>query len=215
MIGEIILAAAMSTAAAPPALPERLRFAPTQKQQVEGRKVMTSFASCVADAEPALAREYVLAEGADTGSPEWDGLVDPRCMLLHGGELRMQSFHFRGALAEQLIDKKLSQGALDKVADLAPLNATFPGDDPFAQTHTYMYRIGECVVRTDTAGARELLSTRIDSKDEADAIRSLSSAISGCVPQGEPVRIDRVRLRMGLATMYYRLADALAPESEA
>mgnify|MGYP000569030320 CR=1 FL=1 len=215
MIAEFIVAAAMSAAAAPPALPERLRSGPTQKQQVEGRKVLMSFGECVADAEPALARDYVLTDGADTDSPEWNDLVDPRCMRLHGGELRMQSFFFRGALAERLIDKKLPQDALDKVADLAPLNATFPGDDPFAQNYTYMYRIGECVVRTDTASARELLSTRIDSKDEADAIRTLSPAISGCVPQGEQVQIDRVRLRLGLATMYYRLADALAPESEA
>lgn len=117
MIAEFIVAAAMSAAATPSALPERLRSVPTQKQQVEGRKVMMSF--------------------------------------------------------------------------------------------------GKCVVRNDTAGARELLSTRIDSKAETDAIRTLSPAISGCVPQGEQVRIGRVRLRLGLATMYYRLADALAPESEA
>ncbi|MBD58771.1 MAG: hypothetical protein CL808_01430 [Citromicrobium sp.] len=216
MIGTSLAAVALLGAlGSQTAMPERLRSSPSPQSQEDGRKVMMSYGGCVADAEPELSRAYVLADEADTDSPEWKGIVDARCMRLYGGELRMQDYYFRGALAERLIDKKLGDNALDGVAELAPVNATHPGSGPLAQTYTYMYRMGECIARTDPAGSRALFDTKIDSDKEKEAIQALSPTIAACVPQGEAVQIDRVRLRLGLATMYYRLADALATESEA
>ena len=72
-----------------------------------------------------------------------------------------------------------------------------------------MYRIGECIARADAAGARTLFATRMGSDKEKAAIRALAPVISGCVPAGQEVQIDRARLRFGLATMYYRLAARL------
>ena len=167
MIGTSLAAVALLGAlGSQTAMPERLRSSPSPQSQEDGRKVMMSYGGCVADAEPELSRAYVLADEADTDSPEWKGIVDARCMRLYGGELRMQDYYFRGALAERLIDKKLGDNALDGVAELAPVNATHPGSGPLAQTYTYMYRMGECIARTDPAGSRALFDTKIDSDKE-------------------------------------------------
>jgi len=196
-------------------LPDRLRSSPTPKAYEEARKVMMRYGQCIADAEPDQARIYVLSDDDALVDDELDDLIDPRCMALSGGEMRIQSFLLRGALAERLIDKRLSDNALDGVAEVAPLNATYPGSGVASENYTYMYRIGECVARTDPAGARDLFDSKMDSKDELAAIQALAPTIGGCVPRGEPIRIDRVRLRLGLAVVYYRLADALAERGEA
>lgn len=196
-------------------LPDRLRSSPSPQANEEARKVMMRYGACIADAEPEQARAYVLSDNDALVDDELDDLLDPRCMALSGGKMQIHSFLLRGALAERLIEKRLSANALDGVAQVAPLNATYPGNGILSENYTYMYRIGECVARTDPAGARTLLETRMDHKDEVAAIQQLAPTIGGCVPRGEPVQIDRVRLRLGLAVVYYRLADALAADGGA
>ena len=204
------VACALALAIAMPAAAQ-----PSSKEAKQGRSVLADYSACVADAEPELARAFVIAGESDADRDEWKQLIDPRCMGFNNGKLRMMGFMFRGALAERLIKKTLAPDALANVGELAPINATFPGADPFAQNYTLMYRLGECIARTDASGARELLSTKMDSSREKKAIQELAPVISGCVPEGEPVRIDRVRLRYGLATMYYRLAARLAEKGGA
>jgi len=164
----------------------------------------------VADAEPEITRAFVLTDGADAARVDGvKGLFDSRCMGFNHGKLKMEDFLFRGALAQRLIEKTLASDVLDNVADLEALNATYAGGGPAAQGHTLMYRIGECIARADAAGARTLFATRMGSDKEKAAIRALAPVISGCVPAGQEVQIDRARLRFGLATMYYRLAARL------
>lgn len=214
MFGSILFATAMASAAAQPIpLPERLRASPSKQQQEEARKVMMNFAKCMADSEPELARAYVLSDNDDADAPEFDGLVDDRCLQLQGGELRFPPYIFRGALAERLIDKQVPEGALRDLPALAPLNATYRGNGAIAERYTYSYRFAECVIRRDSAGVRALLDTRLDSGREIDAIRNVSPAIGNCVPEGEQVKMDRVGMRMGFATVYFRLANALSKDA--
>lgn len=210
----LVAAALLSLAGAQAALPDRLRSSPSPKAAEQGRQVMMNYGRCIADAETELSRDFVLTDLADIDDPQWDRIVDNRCMRLSGGQLTMESYYFRGAIADRLIDRTLRDTALEGVAQLAPINATHPGSGPLAEHYTFMYRLGECIARTDPTGARALLDTRIDSGKEVDAIKALSPAIAGCVPEGRSMQIDRVRMRLGLATIYYRLAHALAFESE-
>ena len=183
---------------------------PSAKETRQAHNVLVDYSICVADAEPDITRTFVLTDGADAARV--DGvkrLFDSRCMGFNHGKLKMEDFLFRGALAQRLIEKTLASDALDNVADIEALNATYAGGGPAAQGHTLMYRIGECIARAEAAGARTLFATRMGSDKEKAAIRALAPVISGCVPAGQEVQIDRARLRFGLATMYYRLAARL------
>tara|TARA_R110000751_G_scaffold2018_17_gene10124 strand:- start:213021 stop:213737 length:717 start_codon:yes stop_codon:yes gene_type:complete len=203
-----------------------------KKEQAQGRKVLTDFARCAADLEPKIAREYILLS-PDQRLPEddWGDLLNPDCMGFHQGRLAMNSFYFRGALAQRLIVKQELQFASDSIANVDALEWRTPGlpaqgalsDEAFAKvraafedyqekgrTETFVSWVGECIARTSPAGVAAVFETKIDSKSELRALEALTGEIVGCVPEGNEVAIHRTTLRTGLAIAYFRLADAHA-----
>jgi hypothetical protein len=204
---------------------------PSLREDALARRAITEFARCVADRQPEIAQDYVTDPGKWLEEDDWKKLVDIRCVPVRGGELRtklwMDSFAFRGALAQRLIVKRLDEAALGDLAGIPPLawpeDATQPGpenaagDEPdklqAAYTRgvvqSYVSRLGECIVRRDPAGVRPLFDTDVDGQRERQALAAIAPAISACVAPGEQVRVDRYALRAALATSYFRLAAAL------
>jgi len=200
---------------------------PSPREDALARRVITEFATCVADRQPDIARDYVNDPGKWLDEDDWKKLVDIRCMGMRGGELRMDPFSFRGALAQRLIVKRLDEETLGDLPGIPPLawpeEATQPGpenaagDEPdkvqAAYTRgvvqSYVSRLAECIVRRDPAGVRLLFDTDVDGQRERQALATIAPAISACVASGEQVRVDRYALRAALATSYFRLAAAL------
>lgn len=196
------------------------------------RKVMQEFAQCVVDRHDDLALRFVLVD-ADQWVPEeeFKKLAGGKCLGFRGGRLKMARAYYRGALADELIRDELSKDFTLTPAGLAPLNWREPEQPPqtdrktgkaltpekakdFADRYNialaehYVAQLGECVVRTDAAGARKVFDTALDSAEEIAALKALSPSVSGCVPEGQTLTFNRTNLRYALAVGYYRLADA-------
>ncbi|HWI75967.1 MAG TPA: hypothetical protein VNS53_02650 [Sphingomicrobium sp.] len=69
---------------------------------------------------------------------------------------------------------------------------------------------GECVVRKNPVGARNLLESRVNGPEEGDAFQAMMPAFSACLDKGKDFKSDRNLLRGTIALNYYRLA--LAPK---
>lgn len=196
------------------------------------RKVMQEFAQCVVNSQGSLARKFVLMD-ADQWVPEeeYKKLAGGKCLGLRGGRLKMARAYYRGALADDLIQRELAKDFTLTPAALAPLYWREPGQPPQTDRKTgraltsekakefagrynialaehYVAQLGECVVRSDAAGARKVFDTALDSAEEIVALKALSPAVSGCLPEGQTLSFNRTNLRYALAVGYYRLADA-------
>lgn len=195
----------------------------------EARKILQSFASCAADAEPAIARRFVLLrEGERLGEKEYQRLFDGRCLGFLGGQMRMRAWRSRAAIAEALIRR--NPAAFRSVAILAapPIDwasapalldakadpATVAREAEIILAETQMSALGECVVRADPSAAFDVVQSKIDSDQEMSKLRALAPKIAGCVQQGQTISFNRTNLRSAMALAYYRLAVA-APAAPA
>jgi hypothetical protein len=67
---------------------------------------------------------------------------------------------------------------------------------------------GECIVRSNAAGAKAVLLTSPDSPDEAARFGDLRPTLGRCLPEGRTLSFGKVTLRGAIAINYYRLAHA-------
>lgn len=166
------------------------------------REGMIKFAQCIARRRPKEANDFVL----EASSASWSSLakrIDNDCALAavdDPGEEVTVSSNSRDllfALAEVLVQKQLVAFDPAQIASAAKL----PPADPLAT-------VGECAVRANPSGARDLLKTRLNSKEERQTVQSLQPALASCIPAGLQVRFDITSLRGTVAVNYYRLAFA-------
>jgi hypothetical protein len=163
------------------------------------REGMVKFAKCIARRHPKEASDFV----SDDSEAAWNALdkkIEDDCALEAvdnpGDEVRVSSNSrdLLFALAEVLVQKNLS------TYDPAQIPAAAPLRGPSS--------IGECAVRANPQGASNLLKTRLNSKEELQAVQTLMPAFSGCIPAGTKVHPDLTTLRGNIAVYYYRLANA-------
>jgi len=171
----------------------------------EVREGMVKFARCVTRRHEREASSFVIQDNQET----WFALekkIDDDCVLEAvknpSGEVRVStnSQDMLFALAEVLVQKKLGNYDSNLIVLAAPLESGRPS-------------FGECTVRANPSGARDLMKTRINSKEEIAAIQAMLPAFNSCTEQGVTLRPDLTRLRGVVAVNYYRLANA--PKAQA
>lgn len=77
-----------------------------------------------------------------------------------------------------------------------------------AQNNIALLGFGECVVRAKPQEAKQLLDTKLNSKEEGVALVDLVPTFSSCLDAGHQFVTDRQILRGVIAVNYYRLAYA-------
>lgn len=104
-----------------------------------------------------------------------------------------------GALSEGLLRR-------DNTLDNLVAHTAYRADKPTVEARNAGELMAFCVVRNDGAAAARLLQTKVATAEELDALKALSGALSGCVPQGSQSKFTREALRALIATGAYRLA---------
>ena len=144
--------------------------------------------------------------------------------------LRLPDAVIRWAIAQSLFDRdaiKLNAADFSAIPALKyeepyPVRTTTEDGDPLPEKRiaeqqrrfdekagdVAMAKLGECVARTDSAATRAVLVTTIDTMDELSALKSVTPALSKCLPAGQTLKLDRMSLRGSLAVAFYRLASA-------
>ncbi len=134
---------------------------------------------------------------------------DPSCSKLMGNStLRADSVLFAGALAELVLERDIAGG------DLAP-RVAYNASRPAIEARNGAELMAICVVRRAPAETVSLLRTEAASPAEIEQLRAMSAALSGCIPPGQQVRLNRESIRALLALAAYRLSthNAAAPIS--
>lgn len=117
------------------------------------------------------------------------------------------------ALVRRGIERAPDRSPLPRDAEpwfLRPLNA-HPAAAPVDRVTLMGQDFGHCVVLSEFAGARALLSSRSGSPEEEAALRRLGPVLGGCLVQGMRLNATPGSLRLYLAEPFYHIVQAAAP----
>jgi hypothetical protein len=184
---------------------------------------MEAFGRCIVKNNPALAREFVLRGNEHWFDKKFHSLPTPGCLGdalfgagLSGGTLAFMPTVLRYIVAEALVRTDLADFNAATISSAAPLPPPRVSRDDFrdrqafanAQNDVALFNFGECVVRAKPSQAQRLLNTKINSKDEGQALLELVPTFGSCLDVGHQFVTDRQILRGIIAFDYYRLAYA-------
>jgi hypothetical protein len=116
----------------------------------------------------------------------------------------------RGAIVEALLLRDFSAVGKPRgahVAAVVSMNAPAKhGLEPIAPRVEAMLALAECIVKTDPARSFGVFSTEVAGPAEDAAVRSLTPAISQCLPPGFEFTLKAPVLRSFLAEAAYRVS---------
>lgn len=119
--------------------------------------------------------------------------------LIGNSTIRADGVLFAGTLAELLVERDLGGG------DLAP-RVAYDASRPVLEARNGAELMAVCVVRRAPAETISLLRTEAASAAEIEQLRAMSAALSGCIPPGQQVRLNRESIRALLSLAAYRLS---------
>lgn len=209
-------------------IPKSLEDFPVDKTS----ELVRDFAECAVKKRYPLARELLLSVTEYYLPDKYSKIADPHCLgqRLVGSpygaaQLRMSTGILRFAIADALVARDLKAydpGGIASAAPLPPL--VFNPEDLTgisrrskkereetafkAKAEIELIKYGECVVRANPQGARQLLATAVNSHEEAAALGSMMPAFRGCLNIGQQFKASRTLLRGTVALNYFRLAYA-------
>lgn len=201
------------------------------------RALMHEYARCVVKRQGKKASEALLSN-VDNGTilRRYGMLIVGDCLADNAKtDTTTMSFAgdlYRYALADALVGQELADTPVPDVSDLPPLDHRDPGEPPRQITasgkkvskkkyeqaleshnrgvaYAFLGRYGECIIRFDAPGAKALLLTKPDSREEAIRFAALKPALASCLPEGHTLTFGKVPLRGSIAVNYYRLAHAV------
>ena len=207
----------------------------------EARALIERYGDCIILKRRKAASEAILSNAySGVIRRKYPTLIDGKCLQAPRGMTAMVSFsgeHLKYALADALFEAELSQSAPPNVEAVPPLQRGSPYPAPKPPTANASKSIiadyqkasrnydlwrasdvasqfGECVVRSNPLGARELLRTEPETAAESAAFGSLSGALGDCLAAGEKLTFSKQVLRGTVAINYYRLAKALTSPAQ-
>lgn len=213
----------------------RIPKAPEEFPIDRTREVVALFAECGVKKFAQLAHDMVLDVAKFRVDNRYLKAADPDCLVQATSapyavvQLRMDPQTFRAAAADALVKRNLASFDPTQVKSAAPLK--HPSVDPadyvpkpgarnrwkqadYDETKkrdlaaVWLLAFGECAVRANPVGARNILQTKINSDEELQALWAMMPAFSACLDRGRQLGTERAALRGAVALNYYRLAFA-------
>lgn len=173
-----------------------------------GRRVLRTFAFCLARARPrvaeaALTAPYLSGEQGNIIRRSVGGVEN--CMGYSGLELGFQANALPGGLAEQALEGRLARAELGSVAQLTQADIERLGLVP----RNGYEDLALCVVRRDPGAVKSFVTTEPATPAERAAFQSVLPNVGPCVNQGQGLRLDMPGLRAMVAVGLYRILTAL------
>ena len=208
----------------------------------ESRKLLAEFATCAVKKRPETAKLIVLENLTSAQiRKDHEKIFDNSCITAPVGrrvEMLSDEGSFKAAFAQALIVMEFKDTAPSNFSTVAPLghNKPYPlktVDDrtgkPLPEeaikkqqeaidrktTELAISQLGECIVRLNSFGARNVLSTPMGTDEELNAVKAVATDMSSCIVRGQTVGFNRVTIRNTIAVNYYRLASAAASQGSA
>ncbi len=162
-----------------------------------------NYGICVAERSPRAAEELL---GLDFRTDEYGDRLR-RFARGHGncipaGRLGFSRVLFAGAVAEQLLEKRVSERQLPAVLASVP--------NPPLQARDEVEMMALCTVRRAPAEIASLLEQPVTSEEEAKAVQALSPTLGACLAKDQTLQVNRPGLRAILALAAWRIANGSA-----
>ncbi|MFZ1741732.1 MAG: hypothetical protein WAT93_02700 [Pontixanthobacter sp.] len=204
------------------------------KNSLSDREILAKYAACLVQKVESASRDFVLS-GSFFDATKNSKLLKSGCLKLRGSMI-MSDDILKGAIAESLLQKEPELLARSDFAAVPLLTFDQPWPiktmdvdgkplsqkqinsqtEAVARKHGVLsrQRLGECVVRSDSAGSRNLLYQIVGTSEEMESVKALQPALAGCIIAGETVSLDRISIRSNITAAYYRLASATSLAGE-
>lgn len=181
------------------------------------RLLTNRWAKCVAQQSPGRVETFL---NLPTGSKASHDMArrflfgESECISgsVESRQLSMAAQVTRGALFEALYERRFRPNDAADVSTAAPIAYDWgAGADvgPEAQQAMALARVGDCMVRKNAEGARQLMRSEPGTQGEAQAIGSLVPLLGGCLPSGRQYQFSKSLLRGVVAEPLYRLTMAI------
>jgi len=170
-------------------------------------RITQNLATCLVRTRGRIAEAYVAGGTPDARSPDYQRLLETRC-LPGAGAPPLDPRLVRGAIYEELYARDFANGGPTSFADVPPLALPNGGANP--PLEGALLRFGECVVRADPGDSRALLSAAFQSPGERASIEALTPHLSPCMQDGLTVTFSAPILRGVVAEALYKLSRASA-----
>lgn len=194
---------------------------PGANPQLRARQVTDDFAKCLVVSRQRAVDRLLTIPAVGTGQGDWAKGFDIDSCLKPAGygevKLRMPFPVLRGAVFRALYvrdrrapppgDPVATAGNAPTLPDWSADIASVSNVDP-AETQTYisLRNFAACVVIAKPAAVHELLLAKTGFAPENAALAQVTPAISGCLPTGETLRINKQVMIGLLAEAAYRLS---------
>ena len=111
----------------------------------------------------------------------------------------------RGGIAQALFFRDFGGFGQEPARSRALFNLDLPvQDSPEGSLAVELYRLADCVVRNDVERTERLLSSRVGSRNEANAISGLQPYMRACAPAGMQMEVSTSQLRSAMAQSAYQ-----------
>ena len=111
----------------------------------------------------------------------------------------------RGGIAQALFFRDFGGFGQEPARSRALINLDLPvQDSPEGSLAVELYRLADCVVRNDVERTERLLSSRVGSRNEANAISGLQPYMRACAPAGMQMEVSTSQLRSAMAQSAYQ-----------
>ena len=197
-----------------------------QASRVEAFRILQRVGDCLVKYD---ARRSTALLTTDPGTPGGGKALDtlrPRmsdCLgtavsgsRLYGNlTLKMSETALRGAIAGALYRRHFlarPPASLRKPAGVSPI-LPLQQSDPRAGMMVLGYGFAQCLTQANPAAVRELVLSKIGSREETAALSQLTPAMPSCASIGMTIKTDRNSLRLMLADSLYRWSVTAAGTS--
>ena len=199
-----------------------------QSGNVEDAELALSMmAQCVAARRGALVRRWLATL---PGSEEERQLLNRQvedlslCMesnklVLDGMELAFKPRSLRRPVALAMVERRLPQVSVQApVAPgtepwFVPRLANVTAATPLDRASLVLQDFGHCVALSAWQDVRSLFAAKLESAEEAAAVRRLTPALGPCLSDGVTINITRKNMRLILAEPFYHLSTISPPRA--
>jgi hypothetical protein len=183
-------------------------------------KAMADFAKCVVSDARLRSQAAAYARAIPAGSAFHAAgarMATPDCVPCSFGQVRMRfnAELFRAALFSALYQRDFGRvpplPSFDSVPPLVIASEFAGPEDAIPREIVFTRTVGDCVARADPAAAHRLVTTKVASADEKEALGAVVPRLAGCLAAGRQTAFSRSMLRGLLAEALYKLRQAAVP----
>lgn len=167
-------------------------------------KVVNRFARCVANSKPqwadgVLAMQFLSEEQMRAATKGVSGLQS--CFGTSQFDLKFSSLSLLGGLAEQRIAERFGDKDVSRLSAITDEQLFSSAAAPKTTTDDFAM----CIARKDPVTVRRLIASEPITSEETQLIQSLVPHLSGCLPSGLNIKLNKQTIRVYSAVGLHHL----------